>query len=171
MQDIDDFFTQISIQVNRAILSGNSVMLVGDFNAKLGKGLIKGDVHDINANGKTFQSVLQLFDMVAINSLSLCNGVFNNNPDEKSILDYVCITKDISDLLLNMYVDEKKLYTPWRKLKRGKKYTDHNAILITMKLDTVLLKVGNLNRTTILNFRDPQGWDKFYQLTQNDTNY
>ena len=58
MQDIDDFFTQITTQVNRAILSGNSVMLVGDFNAKLGKGLIKGDVHDISANGKKFQSVL-----------------------------------------------------------------------------------------------------------------
>ena len=59
MQDIDDFFTQISIQVKRAILSGNSVMLAGDFNTKLGKGLIKGDVHDISANGKKFQSVLQ----------------------------------------------------------------------------------------------------------------
>ena len=112
MQDIDDFFTQINIQVNRAILSGNSVMLVGDFNAKLGKGLIKGDVHDISANGKKFQSVLQFFDTVAINSLSLCNGVFtrvnNNNPDDKSVLDYVCITKDISDLLLNTYVGEEK---------------------------------------------------------------
>ena len=51
IQDIDDFFTQISIQVNRAILSGNSVMLVGDFNTKLGKGFTKGDVHDISANG------------------------------------------------------------------------------------------------------------------------
>ena len=172
MQDIDDFFTQISIQVNRAILSGNSVMLVGDFNAKLGKGLIKGDVHGISANGKKFQSVLQYFDMVAVNSLCLCNDVFtrvnNNNPDEKSVLDYVCMSKDISDLLLSMYVDEKKMYTLWRKLKRGKKYTDHNAILLTMKLDTVLHKVGNQNRKTIWNFRDPQGWDKFYQLTQND---
>ena len=50
--------------------------------------------------------------MVAINSLNLCIGVFtrvnNNNPDEKSVLDYVCITKDITDLLLSMYVDEKK---------------------------------------------------------------
>ena len=68
-QDTDDFFSQISIQVNRAILSANSVTLVGNFNAKLGKGLIKGDVHDISANGKKFQSVLQSFDMVAINSL------------------------------------------------------------------------------------------------------
>ena len=56
------------------------------FNAKLGKGLIKEDVHDISANGKKFRSVLQFFDIVAINSLSLCNGVFtrvnNNNPDK-----------------------------------------------------------------------------------------
>ena len=52
MQDIDDFFTQVNIQVNRTILSGNSVMLVGDFNAKLGKGLIKGDMHDLGANSK-----------------------------------------------------------------------------------------------------------------------
>ena len=51
MQDMDDFFTQISIQVNRAILSGNSFMLVGDFKTKLGKGLTKGYVHDISANG------------------------------------------------------------------------------------------------------------------------
>ena len=68
-------------------------MLGGDFNAKLGKGLIKGDVHDISANGKKFLSVLQFFDMVVVNSLSLCNGAFtrvnNNNPDEKSVLDCV----------------------------------------------------------------------------------
>ena len=37
-----------------------------------------------------------------------------------------------------------------------------------MKLDTVLHKVGNQNRKTIWNFRDAQGCDKFYQLTQND---
>ena len=90
MQDIDDFLTQLSIQVNRAILSSNSVMPVGGFNAKLGKGLIQGDVHDISANGKNFQSVLESFDMVAI----ICNGVFtranNNNPDEMLMLDYVC---------------------------------------------------------------------------------
>ena len=124
------------------------------------------------ANGKKFRSVFESFDMVAINLLNLCNGVFsrvnNNNPDEKSVLDYVCITKDIDDLLLSMYVDEKKLYTPWCKLKRGKKYTDHNFILLTMKLETLLHKVGNQNRKTIWNFRDPQGWDKFCEFTQND---
>ena len=92
-------------------------MLIDDFNAKLGKGLIQEDVHDISANGNKFQSVLESFDMVAINSLNLCNGVFttvnNDNPDEKSVLDYACITKDINDLLQSMYMDEKKMYTPW----------------------------------------------------------
>ena len=36
-QTIDEFYNQIDIQVNRAILSGDSVVLAGDFNAKLGK--------------------------------------------------------------------------------------------------------------------------------------
>ena len=60
------------------------------------------------------------------------------------------------------------MYTPWCELKGGKKYTDHNAILLSMKLGTVLHKVGNQNKKTIWNFRDPQGWDKLYQLIQND---
>ena len=37
-----------------------------------------------------------------------------------------------------------------------------------MKLDNVLHKVGNQTAKTVWNFRDPQGWDKLYQLTQND---
>ena len=37
-----------------------------------------------------------------------------------------------------------------------------------MKLDNVLHKVGNQNRKAIWNFRDLQGWDKFYQLIQNN---
>ena len=37
------------------------------------------------------------------------------------------------------------MYTPWHKLKRGQKYTDHNAILLNMKLDTVH-KIENQNK-------------------------
>ena len=74
-------------------------------------------MHDISANGKKFQSVLESFDMVAINSLNLCNVIFtrvnNKNLDENSVLDHVCITKDINDYLVSMYVDKKKMYTPW----------------------------------------------------------
>ena len=58
--------------------------------------------------------------------------------------------------------------TRWHKLEKRKKYTEHNAIFLTMKLDTVLHKVGNQNRKTVWNSREPQGWDKFYQLIQND---
>ena len=61
----------------------------------------------------------------------------------------------------------RKMYTPWRKLKRGKN-NDHNASLLTIKLATALHKVGNQNRKTSWNFRDSQGWDKFYHCTQND---
>ena len=41
-----EFFQNVQIQVNRAFLSGDSIILLGDFNAKLGKLIIPGDIHD-----------------------------------------------------------------------------------------------------------------------------
>ena len=40
------------MQVERAKLSGETVLLTGDFNAKLGSLFVPGDVHDKRTNGK-----------------------------------------------------------------------------------------------------------------------
>ena len=39
------FYQNLSIQIEQAFLTGDSVIMVGDFNAKLGKDVIGGDVH------------------------------------------------------------------------------------------------------------------------------
>ena len=46
-QEIDDFYENINIQLNRALIAGESVVLAGDFNAKLGKDIIPQDIHDM----------------------------------------------------------------------------------------------------------------------------
>ena len=33
-----------------------------------------------------------------------------------------------------MYIDEDKLFTSWRTLKKGKKFSDHNAIILNLKI-------------------------------------
>ena len=33
-----------------------------------------------------------------------------------------------------MRIDQQKLFTPWRALKRGKRFSDHSAILLDMSL-------------------------------------
>ena len=34
-----------------------------------------------------------------------------------------------------MIMDEGKLFTPWRNLQRGKKFTDHNAIICELQCE------------------------------------
>ena len=33
-----------------------------------------------------------------------------------------------------MTIDQQKLFTPWRTLKKGKRFSDHNAILLGVSL-------------------------------------
>ena len=123
-QTIDDFYNQIDIQVNRAILSGDSVVLAGDFNTTLGKEHIPGDIHNTSQNGRLLLNTLKTYYLVVLNSLRCCKGVFtrikNTNADEKSMLDYVCTTNDLSKLVKDITIDEEKINTPWRSLRNGK---------------------------------------------------
>ena len=45
-----DFYDNVSVQVERANLAGDSVFLVGDFNAKLGTEIIRGESHQMSNN-------------------------------------------------------------------------------------------------------------------------
>ena len=46
MNTVSNFFENITVQTERATLAGDSVFLVGDFNAKLGRGIIPKDMYD-----------------------------------------------------------------------------------------------------------------------------
>ena len=48
----EDFFNNISVQLNRSLLSGDPVMLIDDLSAKLGKDIIIGDIYDMSTNGE-----------------------------------------------------------------------------------------------------------------------
>ena len=150
--------------MNRACLSGDPIILARDFNAKLGKDIIPGDSRSISSNGR--RGCKRFF----------CSGVFtrinNNNPNEKSVLDYVCVTEDLSHLVTSMLTDEQKLCTLWRKLKRRRRYTDHNALLLTVKISVSKCKCSKKSkRDTVWNFNDPKRWKKFHELTERDKQY
>ena len=107
-----------------------------------------------------------------LNSLRCCKGVFtrikNTNADEKSVLDYVCTTNDLSKLVKDITIDEEKINTPWRSLRNGKKYSDHSAILVKMSFPKSDYRSEKPSKTTVWNFNDQQGWEKFQQITQHD---
>ena len=105
----------LSLQIEKVLISGSNVILAGDINAKLGSKIIALDQCDTSANGKWLYDVYTKYDLVPLNSLEICSGVFtwvhhNNGKIEKSVLDYVFVN---SALLANV-----KSWADWFTLDR-----------------------------------------------------
>ena len=107
------------------MIAGESVVLAGDFNAKLGKDIIPQDIHDMSSNGKHLLNLINNFELVTMNSHEVCQGIFtrvnNKNCSERSVLDYLFVTTDLCSSISSMIIDEEKLYTPWCNLKKAKR--------------------------------------------------
>ena len=67
----------------------------------------------------------------------------------------------------SLKIDEAKEFTLWRSLKRGKRYSDHNAILVHMSVNKHSKKDRG-KRKLVWNFNDRLGWEKFHKITSSD---
>ena len=120
------FYDRVTCQIERAKLVGESVILIGDFNAKLGKDLIKNDIHDMSKNGKLLYQLYTNAELELLNSGDKCKGVFtrinNQNCFEKSVLDYAFCSPSLISYIESLNIGEMKCETPSRILKRGKNH-------------------------------------------------
>ena len=61
---IKEFYTQVEIQLGRACLSDDYIILAGTFNAKLGEDIIPRDSYSISSNGRRFLHILESFNLI-----------------------------------------------------------------------------------------------------------
>ena len=85
-------------------------------------------------------SVIQKYNLYLLNSSKVCSGVFTrtrqcNGRQEISVLDYVFVTSDIYEQVRPMEIDEKNFFTPWTKLGKGRRFSDHHAIKLSLNLE------------------------------------
>ena len=119
----------------------------------------------MSGNGKRLYDVYTKYDLVPMNSLDICSGVFtrvhhNNGKIKKSVLDYVFVNSAVLPNVKSIYTDEGKLITPWRKVTGGnKKFTNHCAIRFEVDLHCYTKKY--LTRTKVWNLKNPEGWIHF----------
>ena len=112
-------------------------------------------------NGKRLYDVCTKCDLVPLNSLDICSGVFtqvhhNNGKIEKSVLDYVFVNSVLLPNLKSIFIDEGKLITPWRKVTGGKKkFTDHCTI--RFKVDFHCYTKKYMTRTKVWDFKNSEG--------------
>ena len=118
----NDFYDSISVETERCYLNGDSFILAGDFNAKLGSDIIKYDIHPKSQNGGQLYRLILKHNLCLLNSSDVCHGLFtfvrdSNGKKELSVIDYIFVSPDLNQCCKSMTIDEQRLFTPWRKLK------------------------------------------------------
>ena len=144
--DIDvkmKFFNTLEAEIVKASYSGTSVILMGDLNSKLGPEFIKNDPHSKTENGKILSGIMERNALIVVNGLEVCKGLITRerstvNNIERSIIDFVIVSKDIVEDIVEMLIDDerKHVLTKLVKTKKGvvKKESDHNTIITKLNI-------------------------------------
>ena len=105
------FWSQVEYKiVCFIIIVGEPVILIGDFNAKLGRNLIKSDIHDMSKNGKFLHELYTSAELELVNSGEKCKGTFTQinykKCFEKSVLDYAFCSPSFHKYAVSLCIDE-----------------------------------------------------------------
>ena len=162
-------------EVERAELAGKSVIIEMDANAKLGVKYISGDPHVITPNGVLLSGIIERHALFVANGSKKCSGTITRrrcttNRTERSVIDVVLVSTDLSKHLTSMHIDEERLHvlTRIRKTKRGIKIqeSDHNVILT--EFDCKLTREKEKEKEEgVYNLKNKECQQKFKLFTSN----
>ena len=153
---LKEIYTDIEIEVQEAVESGHSLLILGDLNCKIGE-IIKGNTKEITKGGRLLNKMIKRNKLSVGNAQDICEGLWTRiEGQQKSVIDYVIMLEEDLGLLKQLEVDETKEITPYHIDDGKKKYSDHCTI------------VGTLNITMLENTQPKyvkvmgkNGWAKF----------
>ena len=142
-QNLKEIYKVIKQQVKEAGEKEELVLIVGDFNCKVGEE-IKGNKNKASKGGKKLLKFLEKVGMTLVNSMEICKGTWTRAEGKaRSILDYVVVDKELGDYIKEMVIhDTSKDLSPFHLKKTGMEirmiYSDHNPIVV--RTDLILMQ-------------------------------
>ena len=172
-------YKNLEKEIMKSQLEKESVMVLGDFNCKVGKE-IKGNTEEITKAGKLMIELCQNTGLTIVNAEEKCEGLWTRKEGtSKSILDYVLMWKEDMEFLEHMKIDKNHEYTPYSVDCSKIVYSDHFAIDVMMnwimKLKGEKKKVlymgpeeyekfsGELNEIQVSTIIDEENFDESYE--------
>ena len=132
IQVIKKMYKNITNHILDARKLGENIIIVGDFNTKIGK-YINGNRTEVSKFGQIFLDLLKNEEMEILNINKNCKGKWTRLEGEtKTIIDYVIVEKTQVKYLNEMIIDENKDVTPCHIVDNRTIYSDHCAIIINM---------------------------------------
>ena len=124
IQGVIDFYQNLSVQIERAHLNEDNVILVGDVNAKLGSEIIAGYPYPMSSSGKLLYEFYTKYNLHLLNASDVCTGVLTRiqhckGKIEKSTIDYLFVSAGLVSGVISVQIDEEKVITPWRVVRGG----------------------------------------------------
>ena len=144
----DKFWARLASEVEDAIENEKAILFQMDGNLWGGPELIKNDPNKCNGNGLLFKQFVAKFPSLSIvNNSELCEGSITRKRitirgTEISILDFFIVCEKLKPFIEKMIIDEDKKHalSNYSKVKGQcvKKYSDHNTLILDMKIDYCL---------------------------------
>ena len=131
IKKLESIYKQIENEVKRSIENKESIILMGDFNCKIGIDS-NGNDGEVTKGGKILLKMVKKYEMCVLNKEELCSGKWTRIlGTEKSAIDFVIMREEDKKYVQYMTIDEKKEKTPlWitNDAERRKIYSDHCTI-------------------------------------------
>ena len=124
------FFRSLEEEIIKAQFNGKSIYIQMDANSKLGPEIFSGDPHAQSENGKILSNIIERNALTVMNGMvSKCRGSITRRRitckvKEESILDFVIVSEDIADIIIEVVTDEDKNHVLTRFTKTKKWYKD-----------------------------------------------
>ena len=110
----ESFYHDVSVQIQTAYLNCDSIISVGDFNAKLGHSVVQNGIHPMSKNGELLFDMFNNYNMKLLNSSKSCTGTFTRihkyrKEIEKSVLEYVFVSSDLEKNFIQCTLMHQKI--------------------------------------------------------------
>ena len=144
--ELKKLYESISDQVDIGKENNQQIIILGDFNAKIGN-YIKNNKETITKGGRHLKRLVGKQNLCIVNGESnKCEGLWTREQgEEKSVIDYVITTKKDLNTIKTMKIDEEKEFGIYnveiQATKQCRKvYSNHNAIMLDISKEQEIHK-------------------------------
>ena len=166
------YWQELEAEVIKAKDCNRNIIIQMDANAKLGSDIIKGDPHSMSNNGKILHDLVERQDLVILNALDICRGSITRerifeDKSEKSIIDYIIVTRGLLQHLIDMKIDEDTEYVLARyiKTKSGVKVINSDHNVLSCKFSIAINKKPKTIRKEFFKYKCEEGRTNFLEQT------
>ena len=169
-QDIKEIYKVIKKHVRESGENRESLIIVGDFNCKVGDA-IQGNIGKESKAGKKLLDFVEKEGLAMGNSMGVCEGIWTwQERNSKSVVDYVIVDDELKEHIkkIKIYDDGNREISPFNVRKDAKTktkmvYSDHNPIVIETNL---ILKQIETEEKTKKYIMTEDGWSKYRKEIQ-----